>query len=210
MKKYKIFTFLFLLVLSTVALQAQIDSLKLKQGDIEIPKYTIDSLKPYFGIDQHFHYQFVKFEDNTTGKIFKNGKIEEYLILSNDMERAYYNTQESTVKALYIYNKHKVVMLKDRYYTAKDEKILKGTIPVTRYVVGSIEESKGLMWGTYSIQNISFEDGISGRVFRGGNSKRYFISTDGVDRIYYANYEAVVKALYIFKRYTGITEADKN
>ena len=49
-------------------------------------------------------------------------------------------------------------------------------------------------------QSIEFPDGNYGNIYRGSNSKEYFLSLGGTGAAYYDSYESVVRALYIYKK----------
>lgn len=81
-----------------------------------------------------------------------------------------------------------------------------GNIVVPEYDTEDWVESSNITDGIFSYQEIDFDDGVSGKLFRGGDTKKYFISS-GLSNYYYKNYTAVVKALYIYKKCGVFTDA---
>ncbi len=55
--------------------------------------------------------------------------------------------------------------------------------------------------GTYYQANVAYSDGTQGRLFRGGNSGRYFVEDSSGSNYYYVSLRAAVRALYLYKKY---------
>jgi len=66
-------------------------------------------------------------------------------------------------------------------------------------------ESWGLADGTFYYSDIVFSDNTRGRLFQGGNSKRYFVENSSGKNYYYINLRAAVRALYLYKKYGCIS-----
>lgn len=59
-------------------------------------------------------------------------------------------------------------------------------------------------------QRIEFPDGTIGKVYQGRETKRYFLSLGGTSEVYYVDYKATVKALYIYKKCGIVPNLGKN
>lgn len=66
------------------------------------------------------------------------------------------------------------------------------------------EEQNSLTDGRYYVTEVIFEDGINGFLYKGGSSGDYFIENSGGANYYYKNYDAALRALYVYKKYGEI------
>ncbi len=66
-------------------------------------------------------------------------------------------------------------------------------------------EKSGLFDGTYYEAIIEFSDGTRGRLFRGGNSGRYFVEDSSGTNYYYNSLRSSIRALYLYKKYGCLT-----
>ena len=53
--------------------------------------------------------------------------------------------------------------------------------------LGNWYESFGIMDGTFYYTDVEFHDGVKGRLFQGGNSKKYFVESAEGRNYYYIN-----------------------
>jgi hypothetical protein len=72
---------------------------------------------------------------------------------------------------------------------------------IPRYTSGDVIGKRSLIDGRYYEQTISFKDNITGLLFQGGNSQKYFIEDPTGTNYYYQDKNAVIRALYIYKKY---------
>jgi len=66
-------------------------------------------------------------------------------------------------------------------------------------------EKYGLADGTYYEAIVVFGDDTRGRLFKGGNSGKYFIENPSGSNFYYINLRAAIRALYLYKKYACIS-----
>lgn len=66
------------------------------------------------------------------------------------------------------------------------------------------EEENSLTDGRYYVTEVTFEDGINGFLYKGGSSGDHFIENSGGANYYYKNYDAALRALYVYKKYGEI------
>lgn len=66
-------------------------------------------------------------------------------------------------------------------------------------------QHSSLLDGTYYEAIIEFSDGVRGRLFKGGNSGRYFVEDSNGNNFYYNSLRSAIRALYIYKKYKCIT-----
>lgn len=67
-------------------------------------------------------------------------------------------------------------------------------------------ESSNLLWGRYYKQYYEFNDEVTGYLFQGGISRKYFISNDKGDTVYFASWKTAVRGLYLYKRFGCFTK----
>lgn len=70
---------------------------------------------------------------------------------------------------------------------------------------GEFYESWNPIYSTHYISDVSFSNGIGGRLFKGGISKRYFVADSDGGRRYYVNLKAGIRGLYLYKRYNCLS-----
>lgn len=66
------------------------------------------------------------------------------------------------------------------------------------------EEQNTLYDGRHYVTEVTFEDGITGFLYKGGSSGDHFIENSGGANYYYKNYDAALRALYVYKKYGEI------
>ncbi|MDD2986126.1 hypothetical protein [Flavobacterium sp.] len=62
-------------------------------------------------------------------------------------------------------------------------------------------QKSGLFDGTYYEAIIEFSDGTRGKLFKGGNSGRYFVEDSSGTNYYYNSLRSSIRALYLYKKY---------
>ncbi len=88
--------------------------------------------------------------------------------------------------------------------------LMNGKINVPSYTEGNPREILGMFGFRYYKIYINFEDGSNGDgdLFKAKEEGTYYIST-GLHDVYYKSKIGAIKALYIYKKYGKITEANK-
>ncbi len=71
-------------------------------------------------------------------------------------------------------------------------------------------ESTDILYGLHHTSVIEFSDGIRGKIFRGGYSKKFFIGGKTGGKFYYINQVSAVRALYLYKKYDCISNRYRN
>ncbi len=86
----------------------------------------------------------------------------------------------------------------DSNLSEADKVVADGVPSVSR--TGELTERYGLWNGTYKGQEIRFEDGVSGEIYLGGDSNKWFLDPGLGPNSYYDSKNDVLKALYYYKR----------
>jgi len=76
---------------------------------------------------------------------------------------------------------------------------------IPNYKEGEWTEENGVLWGTYYQCEIEFDDDVSGWLYQGGDTKRYFIK----EKIYYTNKYSAIRALYLYHKYDYTLKKDR-
>jgi len=75
---------------------------------------------------------------------------------------------------------------------------------------GEWYESTDPWYGLHYTCHVSFADGIKGKIFKGGTSKKYFIGDSGGGKYYYVNANSAARALYLYKKHGCISSKYRN
>lgn len=73
------------------------------------------------------------------------------------------------------------------------------------FQMSEFEERWDPWYQTHYTSTVNFSDGIRGKIFIGGVSKKYFIGDGDGGKYYYINQKSTIRALYLYKKYNCIS-----
>ena len=68
------------------------------------------------------------------------------------------------------------------------------------FAAGDWIEGYGILDGKYYYCTVEYNDGVRGRLFKGGDSGQLFVEASNGTNYYYLNAQAAIRALYIYKK----------
>lgn len=165
----------------------------------------------------------IEFADGTSGSIYDiDGYYSIAEIMPSRTSLIRYENEEYAIKALYKYAKGLGISSEGRYYgsvssnsssfssssrsssssssESEDEKYEKIEHPGVDES-SNWEEDRTPYDGKFFWSDIKFEDGVSGRLYRGGDSGNHFIENSGGANYYYKDYNSALRALYVYKKH---------